>query len=283
MRDLEGKVAAITGAASGIGRSLAVALAKQGCHLGLADVHEDGLEETAQMVSKVGARVCTSIIDVSKRDRVESFAKKVVDEYGGVQVAINNAGVALAETVSKTTYEDFEWIMGINFWGVVYGTKAFLPYLRNESEAHLVNISSAFGLIALPTQAAYNASKFAVRGFTEAVRQEMSGSGVGVTCVHPGGIKTNIVRNARFHKGFDGSTNQQLSAKKFEHNAWTTASQAADAIVRGIKRNKPRVLIGVDAMTIDAIQRIFPAQYDSVLFGMVRPLLRVAKRPIKKR
>ncbi len=283
MRDFKGKVAAVTGAASGIGRSLAVMLAKQGCHLGLADVHADGLEETAQMVTRHGARVCNSIVDVSNREQVESFAKKVIDEHGGVHIAINNAGVALAETVSKTTYEDFEWIMGINFWGVVYGTKAFLPYLRNESEAHLVNISSAFGLIALPTQAAYNASKFAVRGFTEAVRQELSGSAVGVTCVHPGGIKTNIVRNARFHKGFDGSTNQASSASKFEHNAWTTADQAAGAIIKGIKRKKPRVLIGVDAMTIDAIQRIFPAHYDSVLFGMVRPFLRMAKKPIKKR
>ncbi|MGH7805352.1 MAG: SDR family NAD(P)-dependent oxidoreductase, partial [Candidatus Binatia bacterium] len=194
MKSFADKVAAITGASSGIGRALAVELAKEKCALALSDVNEAGLAETAELARAHGMKVTTARVDVSKREEVHAWADAVVREHGKVNLVVNNAGVALGATIEGVRYEDFEWIMGINFWGVVYGTKAFLPHLRASGDGHVVNVSSVFGLISMPTQGTYNAAKFAVRGVTEALREELalSGAPVSATCVHPGGIKTNI-------------------------------------------------------------------------------------------
>ncbi len=197
-------VVAITGAGSGIGRALAQDLSSRGANLSLADVDSDGLAETVLLIeadstSAVKTKVTATVLDVSDRDAVEAWAAQVVEEHGKVNMIINNAGVALSATVEAMSYEDFEWLMNINFWGVVYGTKAFLPYLKESGAGHVVNISSVFGLVSIPTQSAYNAAKFGVRGFTDALRMELEieQSGVSSTTVHPGGIRTNIARNAR--------------------------------------------------------------------------------------
>lgn len=265
MQTLSGKVAVVTGASSGIGRELATALAAEGCCLAIADINKDGLEETAQFVRQKGATVTTHNVDVSERDQVYAFAQDVIEKYRKVQLVINNAGVALLETVEDVTYEDFEWIMRINFWGVVYGTKAFLPHLKEQPEAHLVNLSSAYGLIAIPTQSTYCATKFAIRGFTEALRRELRDSSVTVSCVHPGGVKTNIAKNARFYKFIDGSTDRNRFIKIFDKKmARMDAREAAKVIIQGIKKNRERILVGSDARIIDIVQRLFPSVYDKV-------------------
>src|SRR4051812_44907877 len=187
MKSLKDKVAAITGAASGIGRATALRLAKLGCHLGLSDVDTKGLSETARLCRELGVKVTETRVDVADREAMYSWADEIVREHGKVNIILNNAGVSVGATVEDISYSDFEWIMGINFWGVVYGTKAFLPHIKRAGEGSIVNISSVFGLIAVPAQASYNASKFAVKGFTEALRAELEidGSNIGVTCVHP--------------------------------------------------------------------------------------------------
>ncbi|MDT4846234.1 putative oxidoreductase SadH [compost metagenome] len=183
---------------------------------------------------------------------------------------INNAGVAVSQTIAELSYTDFEWLMNINFWGVVHGTKAFLPHLLKNDAGHIVNLSSIFGIVGVPTQGAYNASKFAVRGFTEALRQELSASKVAVSCVHPGGIKTNIARSARFYQGINGKCDANRAAADFEKLARTTPQQAAQVIVHGIKAKRPRILIGGDAHLLDWIQRLLPASYPNVLSKLMR-------------
>ncbi|MDX1696141.1 MAG: SDR family NAD(P)-dependent oxidoreductase, partial [Ketobacteraceae bacterium] len=201
MKNYRDKVAAITGAGSGIGRATALMLAEQGCHLALSDVDEKGLLETASQVS--GVRCTHHIVDVADREAVYAWANQVFQEHGRINIIMNNAGVGLGDTVEQMKYEDFEWLMNINFWGVVYGTKAFLPYLKQSGEGHIINVSSVFGLIGVPTQSAYNAAKFAVRGFTESLREELEieDACVSATSIHPGGIKTNIARNSRLGDG----------------------------------------------------------------------------------
>ncbi len=199
--ELEERVAAVTGAASGIGRELAVLLAKKGADLAISDVDEVGLAETVDLAKKAGAKVTITSqrLDVADREAVHAWADQVVADHGKANLIVNNAGVALGATVDGMSYEDFDWLMGINFQGVVSGTKAFLPHMKAAGEGHVVNISSVFGLMGIPSQSAYNAAKFAVRGFTEALRVELDieDCGVSATTVHPGGIKTNIARNAR--------------------------------------------------------------------------------------
>ncbi len=199
MKDFRGRVAAITGAGSGIGRALANALARQGAHLALSDIDDAGLAETVVQCEGLGVKITSEHVDVADRCAVYAWADCVVAEHGHVNLIINNAGVALGATVESMSYEDFEWLMNINFWGVVYGTKAFLPHLKLSGEGHIVNLSSVFGLISVPSQSAYNAAKFAVRGFSDTLRMELEidGANLSVTTVHPGGIKTNIARNAR--------------------------------------------------------------------------------------
>ncbi|MDT0618052.1 SDR family NAD(P)-dependent oxidoreductase [Salinisphaera sp. P385] len=267
MKDFKNKVAAITGAGSGIGRALAMELGARGCHLALSDVNRASLTETAQLVDESSAvKVTTQVVDVAKRQAVHTWAGKVAAEHGAVHLVFNNAGVALGSTIEGADYDDLEWIMNINFWGVVHGTKAFLPHLRAAGEGHIVNISSVFGIIGVPSQGAYNATKFAVRGFTEALRQEldMDGGGISATSVHPGGIKTNIAQAARFADNMDGvlgGKNEADGKAAFEKLFITTPESAARTILKGVRRDSRRVLIGPDAHAIDAMARLLPSHY----------------------
>ena len=267
MKSFEDRVVVITGAASGIGRALACAFAREGAKLALADVDRKGLEETATLTGAADCLLAT--VDVADRAAVESFAADVRARFGVAHVVVNNAGVAVSETIADTRYEDFQWIMGINFWGVVHGTCAFLPLARAADEAVIVNVSSVFGLIAFPTQGAYNASKFAVRGFTEALRHECDGSNVRAVCVHPGGIRTNILRNARFYSDAFGASDHARSIEEFERIARTTPERAARKIIDGIRKRKLRILIGPDAYLIDVVQRLLPARYMKVVSAVV--------------
>jgi len=265
------RVCAITGAASGIGRALAVELATRGSDVALCDVNEEGLAETVALVERLGRRATASVVDVSDRAQVEAFRDRVLDDHGRADAIVNNAGVAVNEQVVDLTYDDFEWIMGINFWGVVYGTKSFLPHLLERGDGWVVNVSSVFGLISVPYQGAYNATKFAVRGFTEALRGELHGTGVTPLCVHPGGIKTNIVRNGRWRASAEGVTHAQAADRFDQSLARTTAEQAAVIIADAMEARKTRVLVGPDAVAIDAIARAAPVRYtDLVLLAEQR-------------
>jgi len=273
MKSFTNKVAAITGAGSGIGQALAIQLASQGCHLALSDVNEDGLKETLKQLKNTEIKVSTHIVDVAKREEVYQYAEDVVAEHGQVNLIINNAGVALGETVESMSYDNFEWLMNINFWGVVYGTKAFLPYLKESGDGHIVNISSIFGIISVPTQSAYNAAKFAVRGFTESLREELEieAGCVSASSVHPGGIKTNIARNSRMGDIESVSnTDKNEAVSQFEKIARTTPSKAANIILAGVKNNQRRILVGSDAVVIDWLQRVSPTGYQKVLESGVK-------------
>lgn len=267
MKNFTDKVAAITGAGSGMGRSLAVLLSKRGCHLALSDVNEAGLAETVRLVADSGVKVTSQRLDVANKDDVFAWADKVVADHGKVNLIFNNAGVALGSAVDGGSYEDFEWLMNINFWGVVHGTKAFLPYLKQAGEGHIINTSSLFGLIAVPSQSAYNASKFAVRGFTEALRQELELENVNVsaTSVHPGGIKTNIAKAARMDKSVESIGMSVNSTAKFEKLFRTTADDAAAQMIRAVEKNQRRLLIGNDAKVLDLMARILPSSYQKLV------------------
>ncbi|AYC32643.1 SDR family NAD(P)-dependent oxidoreductase [Pseudomonas cavernae] len=283
MKSFENKVAAITGAGSGIGRALAYRLARQGCHLALADVNAEGLAETAEQARKLGVSVTDARVDVSDREAVHAWAEQVVQEHGRVNLIFNNAGVAQGGTVEANDYTDYEWIMNINFWGVVYGTKAFLPHLKASGEGHIVNVSSVFGLFAQPGMSAYNATKFAVRGFTEALRQEldMAGNGVSVSCVHPGGIKTNIAKTARMNDSMARVTGQGVEQARQQFNDQllrTTPDKAAQVILGGVLRDKRRILIGADAWALDGMQRVLPTLYQRLVVGSMRLASRFAPK-----
>lgn len=262
MKTLSGAVAVVTGAGSGIGRALAQNLASKGAHLALADVNKAALEETRGLLGSTNAR--TYVVDVSNASAVESFAAQVKQDFGRAAVLINNAGVALYGNFSELTLEEFEWLIRINFWGVVHGCKFFLPLLKAEPDAHLVNISSVFGLIGPAGQTAYAASKFAVRGFTQALSRELMDTGVSVTCVHPGGIRTRIAENAR--AGAATRVEDQVQARaRFDQVVRTSPEKAAEVIVSGILRNKARILIGADAYQIDFVQRLMPVRSPALL------------------
>ena len=265
MQVLDGKVAVITGAGSGIGRALAEQLAKEGCALALADINQENLESLAAELRLAKVDVSCHVLDVANRAAVYAFADEVLAHHGSAQIIINNAGVAVSQTVADLCYDDFEWLMGINFWGVVHGTKAFLPHLLKNNDGHIINVSSIFGIIGVPTQSAYNASKFAVRGFTETLRQEVQCTQVKVSCVHPGCIKTNIAKSARFYRDMSGNQDAARSAANFDKIARTTPAEAARVIIDGIKRNNPRILIGADARLLDRLQRLMPVSYSRIL------------------
>ncbi|MGZ4438308.1 MAG: SDR family NAD(P)-dependent oxidoreductase [Nocardioidaceae bacterium] len=271
MKTLDGKVVVITGAGSGIGRAIALNAAGRGAVLALSDWDEVGLVETAAQVQTLTDReVRTDKVDVRDRESVRTWAASVNEELGRVNVIVNNAGVALHGDFEEVSYEDFEWVMDVDFWGVMQGTKEFLPYLIASGEGHVVNVSSLFGLIGMPGQTAYNAAKFAVRGFTEALRQEMliAKHPVAVTCVHPGGIKTGIARNARATASHD----QAQVARHFDTKlARMTPERAAEIIIDGVLHDKPRVLVGGDAKALDWLQRIVGARYQRLIaFGARR-------------
>lgn len=275
MKSFDDKVAAITGAGSGIGRQLAYRLVAAGAEVALSDVNEEGLAQTEERCRQLGARkVEAKRVDVADRDAVHAWADEVAAAHGRVNMIFNNAGVALASTLEGVGYEDFEWIMNINFWGVVHGTKAFLPHLRASGRGHVINTSSVFGLIAVPGNGTYNATKFAVRGFTEALRQEleMTKAPVSATSVHPGGIKTNIAKAARWDESVAdlvGGDNER-SRERFEKMFITEAEKAADTILEGVRKNRRRVLIGPDARVIDLMQRLMPSAYQRVSMALAK-------------
>jgi NAD(P)-dependent dehydrogenase (short-subunit alcohol dehydrogenase family) len=263
MKDFSDKVAAITGAASGIGRELAVCLAEAGCSVALADIDARGLAETKEIILDRCPAVTTHRVDVSKLDQVCRFADEILTAHGHVDLLINNAAVVIVETLEDVTYADFEWLMGVNFWGVVYGTKVLLPHLKKRPEAHIVNISSIAGVMTSPNNGPYSAAKFAVIGFTETLGQELQGTHVGVSCVVPGGIKTNIHRNALFCKQANPTWSRDDSVRWFEEASMTSSRNAARTILKGIKKKRNRILIGVDAHLIDCMKRMFPVQASS--------------------
>ena len=259
-----GKVAVITGAGSGIGRALAVNLAERGAKLALSDVDVNGLAETVRQAQALGAEVESQFLDVAQRETVLDYAETVKARFGKVNQIYNNAGIAYHGDVDATSFKDIEKIIDVDFWGVVNGTKASLPHLQESGDGHIVNISSLFGLLAMPSQAAYNAAKFAVRGFSEALRMELliSKAPVKMTVVHPGGIKTAIARNATVAENYD----QQSVAKFFDAKlAKTTPDQAAKVILKGVEKGKGRVLIGSDAVALDIIQRLTGSKYQRII------------------
>jgi len=269
VKSFTGKVAVVTGAASGMGRSLALQLAAEGARLAISDVELRGLAETAARARELGATVHEQRLDVADRDAVLAYAAVVVTEYGAVHLVINNAGIALTGDVEDLAFSDVEQIMDVDFWGVVNGTMAFLPHLIASGDGALVNTSSLFGLVAMPGQSAYNAAKFAVRGFTEALRLEMliNGHPVTVTCVHPGGIKTNIVRNSTAVGRHDTSALSELFDQKL---ARTSSDKAAKVILRAARKGRARVLVGTDAKVLDLLARATGSGYQRV-FAAIAP------------
>ena len=279
MKDFHGKVAAITGAGSGIGRALALDLAGRGAQLALADIQPGPLAETGRLCAARGAKVTEHQLDVADRAAVFAFADAVVAGHGAAHLIFNNAGVALGSSVDGTRLEDFQWLMNINFWGVVHGTQAFLPHLRKSGEGHVINISSIFGIVAIPQQSVYNAAKFAVRGYTEALRMELdlerqmgATHRVSATTVHPGGIKTNIAKSARVDRDALKAMNidPDEARRRFEKNFITSPEKAAATILRGVAEDARRVLIGPDARALDLMARFLPSLYQPLVMRLVR-------------
>jgi NADP-dependent 3-hydroxy acid dehydrogenase YdfG len=260
MTDVRGKVAVITGAGSGIGRALAYDLARQGAKVAVSDVDTVGLAETARQIEVIGAQCHSQRLDVTDRAAVLAYADTVAQEFGQVNLVFNNAGIAFTGDIEDMTFEQIERVIDVDFWGVVNGTKAFLPYLIESGDGHVVNVSSLFGLLAVPGQSAYNAAKFAVRGFTEALRQEMilNKRPVQVTCVHPGGIKTAIARNAGTVDGQDPKELAKIFDKKL---AKTSAESAAKQILGAVKANRARAVVGYDAKALDVVIRVLGPHY----------------------
>src|ERR1700674_765068 len=260
MAFLSGGIAVVTGAGSGIGRALAKQLSAAGCGLALADIDEKSLVETAGMLPGKGAGVSTHVLNVADEAGVSAFAEDVNSRHGRVTLLINNAGVALHGTFEELSLDDLRWLMGINFWGAVYGVTYFLPMLKRQPRAHIVNLSSVFGIVAPAGQTAYAASKFAVRGFTEALRHELEGSTVFVSCVHPGGIRTPIAERGRLGTKAP-QTRKSESVSRLAQLAKSSPEDAAARILRGVEQREPRILIGFDALQIDIMQRLRPATY----------------------
>jgi short-subunit dehydrogenase len=280
MTAISGSAAAVTGAASGIGRALALGLAARGCDLALADRDEAGLQAVAAEIGKTGQRkVTVHPVDVGEPRQIEAFAAAAIAAHPGLNIVINNAGVALMGQFGEVDQSQMEWLMNINFWGVVHGTRAFLPHLSMQREAHIVNLSSIFGIIAPPGQTAYCAAKFAVRGFSESLRHElqMANSPVKLSVVHPGGVSTNIVRNSRAGVGVTDNARRAQTIERFDAVAKTTPAAAALRIITGIEKNQPRILIGNDARTMDLLQRFRPGTYWAVLAKRIEKAFRTGK------
>lgn len=260
MSFLSGSVAVVTGAGSGIGRALAQQLAEARGALALADIDEPGLMQTVESLKSKSALVTTHLVDVADEESVSAFAEDVSSRHGRVTLLINNAGVSLHGDFEEISLDDFRWLMNINFWGTVYGVKYFLPILKRERRAHIVNLSSIFGIVAPAGQVPYAASKFAVRGFTEALRHELEGGPVSISCVHPGCIRTPIARHSRLGAAVPESKRDENIAR-FDRLARTSPEAAAARILRGVERREPRILIGSDAYQSDILQRLRPGSY----------------------
>ncbi len=269
MKDLQGKVAVITGAASGIGRATATALAREGCQLALVDNNDAGLRETAGGLGPAGGAVSTHVADVADAARMSRLAQEVHERHGHVHLLLNIAGVAVIDLFRTGTLEDLAWIMGVNFWGVVHGCRSFLPYLVQEQEAQIVNMSSVYGLVGVPSQSYYCATKFAVRGFSDALRVELADTPVKVSCIYCGGVKTGIAEGSRFGTSWNGDSRQE-TVSKFALQARSTPAQAARTIVRGIRRGQRRIRVGRDAVAVDLITRLLPAQGPEIIAGLLR-------------
>jgi short-subunit dehydrogenase len=279
MKSFDNKVAAITGAGSGMGRTLALNLAGKHCHLALSDVNEKGLEETATAARALGVTVTTKKVDVSDRAAMYAWADQVVADHGKVNLIFNNAGVALNSPLETVTQKDFEWIVGINFWGVVYGSQAFLPHLKASGEGHIINTSSLFGLIGTPGTGCYSATKFAVRGYTESLRIELDilKCGVSATCVHPGGIRTEINRTARIGDGVEKVLGMDAATARDRFDKLlntTSAEKAARIIIGAVQRNARRVVVGPDAKFMDIVVRILGSAYQPLVAANMRMMAR---------
>ena len=281
MTAIRGAAAAVTGAASGIGRALALELAARGCDLALADRDEAGLATVAAEIGANGARkVSIHRLDVGEASQIANFAQAAVAAHPSLNILVNNAGVALLGQFHEIDQAQMDWLMNINFWGVVHSTRAFLGHLATRPEAHIVNISSIFGIVAPPGNTAYAAAKFAVRGFSESLRHELqlAASPVRVSVVHPGGVLTNIVRNSRSGSGVTDNERRAQTIERFDEIAQTTPKDAALTIIKGIEKNQPRILIGGDARFMDIIQRFRPATYWSVLARRIAKMEKAGKK-----
>jgi short-subunit dehydrogenase len=283
MTAIRGAAAAVTGAASGIGRALALELAARGCDLALADRDEAGLQTVAAEIGRAHSqKITVHRVDVSEPKQIEEFAQAATSAHPGLNIVVNNAGVALLGQFSEIDQAQMDWLMNINFWGVVHSTRAFLPHLSRQREAHIVNLSSIFGIIAPPGQTAYAAAKFAVRGFSESLRHElqMAASPVRLSVVHPGGVATNIARNSRTGVGMTDNARSAQSIERFDSVAKTTPAAAALRIIAGIEKNAPRILIGNDARFMDLLQRFRPATYWAVLARRIEKAVNAGKKGI---
>jgi short-subunit dehydrogenase len=281
MTAIRGAAAAVTGAASGIGRALAIELAARGCDLALADRDEAGLATVAAEIGRANSqKVSVHRVDVSEVSQIADFAQAAIKTHPGLNILVNNAGVALLGQFHEIDQAQMDWLMNINFWGVVHSTRAFLAHLATRSEAHVVNLSSIFGIVAPPGNTAYSAAKFAVRGFSESLRHElqMASSPIQVSVVHPGGVLTNIVRNSRAGSGVTDNERRSQTIERFDAIAQTTPKDAALRIIRGIEKNQPRILIGGDARFMDIVQRFRPATYWSVLARRIAKMDRAGKK-----
>lgn len=278
MKNIKNKVAVVTGAGSGIGRATALVLANEGCQLAISDVNEPELEDTRLAIDALGVRVHASLLDVSDKEAFENYAREVVDTFGTVNIVINNAGVIVRGSLQNTSIEDFEWIMSINFWGMVYGTMFFLPYLKQSGQGHICNVASMFSMMAPVNVGAYASTKFGIRAFSESLRTELDVEecGVSVTSVQPGMIKTTLLRDGRIDAEFlqqEGQTQAEAHAN-YTKQAFNTPEKVANKIVNGIKKNKMRVLIGFDAYLVDWATRLAP-----VLFRrLATKILKMEKR-----
>lgn len=268
--NLSGKTALITGAGSGIGRATSISLAKRGCNIIITDINENGLGETEALLKSYPVKVDSHFLDVADEAAINAFAEQIQAQYGKLDLLFNNAGVALGGNFDQVNAEEFDWLMSINFWGVVRMCRAFLPLLKQSNDAQIINISSVFGIFGVPGQVAYCASKFGVRGFSEALRLELADINIGVTVVHPGGINTNIAKSSRIAASAD-LTQEQIDHEKETFSRLLTLDPAiaGETIVKGVERRQKRVLIGNDARILALVVRLFPVEYWRILKSII--------------
>ncbi|MGM0418638.1 MAG: SDR family NAD(P)-dependent oxidoreductase [Thermodesulfobacteriota bacterium] len=259
MKTLKNKIVVITGAGGGIGRSLAFNFAKEGADIAISDIDKNALMETENLLKETGVNVFSQRLDVSDRSAMEKYPEAVVTEMGGVDIIVNNAGVVVVSTVEEHSVDDYEWLMGINFWGVLYGSKFFIPYLKKAEEACIINISSIFGMVSMPNLSSYNAAKFAIRGFSDSLQHELHGSNIRVMGVYPGGVKTDFARKARFNStpGKKKTSHQEFNTI-FEKYSMSTPDSTSRAVIKGLKKRKKRVLVGLDAVSGEILSRLMP-------------------------